>query len=139
MSNHPKFVVRGDEPLMTQRVDPKYSLLTVSRYEKWYEMYLVTPDGLFRQIEWNEYPTDLDMWHDHCPIPVEVVDFCKRNGYKMELQVYDTICRRYLADWLETGIPFTTEFEMGNIHTDIFPSLEDLQAVLIEEDLILTY
>ncbi|MCM1223249.1 MAG: hypothetical protein NC548_53235 [Lachnospiraceae bacterium] len=139
MSELPRFVVRKDEPLITQRVDPKYSLVTAPRYEKWYELYLITPDGSFREIEWKEYPKELDMWYDHCPIPADVVEFCNRNGYKMELQVFDAICRRYLADWVETGIPFTREFETQNINTEVFPTLEDLQAVLIEEDLTLTY
>ena len=145
-------------PLITQPyavVGVPDALITVERYQKWYNLFLIHADRT-RPIEklddCIDYP-EFDGWYDHCPRPEALVKYCIENHLKMELQVYHAICCRYCHDISGVGIMFTSDFGPCNIednytrsdlirvqkesiaeyNPDAFPTAMELSQVLFDQ------
>lgn len=122
------FFSKRNCPLITQNLFGVNKLITVERYCKWYSLYLIDPMAHTERNEPIVIPIPDDKiltWKtvdavcpfygltaDHSFYPVDVVDIAIHLGAKMELQVYDAICRRFLQDVHETDNCFTKEFFM---------------------------
>ncbi|MCM1295001.1 MAG: hypothetical protein NC311_05620 [Muribaculaceae bacterium] len=143
-------------PLITQPLGlPKMTecILSVERYEKWYSIFIANPVTLeVKELNvendpaYAQYSRELDIWRDHTIVPDDFVQLAKAGGYKIDLQTYDAVCRRYIQDWVSRNAVFTKEFcdDIGWEYTgdgygksfdpNDYPSYEDLQSVLVDHD-----
>ena len=164
-----------DCPLVTQNLFGGTKLITVERYLKWYNLFLLDPDA--KQLRDESIvkiiPSDKEgsilTWKqadEICPFyglqgshvfyPVDVVNVAIYLGAKLELQVYDAICRRFLQDDTGTENIFTEEFfkevntrrmfikhpnEMVDllygVDYNVFPTDVNLKKVLLDDDALL--
>jgi len=144
-------------PLITQPLGlPKMTeqILSLERYTKWYDIYIANPVTLEvkelnvkNEPRFAEFARDNDIWFDHTIIPVSFVKLAKVCGYKIDLQTYDAVCRRYIQDWVSRSTVFTKEFcdEIDWEYTKNgigrsfssrdYPEFEDLQSVLVDHDI----
>ena len=91
-------------------------IITVERYCKWYGIYYLkdsnpntTPIELGRV---DSLPA-FDDWLDHTPKPKELVEYCIKNGIKMELQVYYAIATRWANGGAEPRMMYTSDLGYG--------------------------
>ena len=122
-------------------------LITVERYCKWYDLYYIescqaktTP---VRLSVVRSLPP-FDDWVDHSPKPKELVQYCIKNGLKMELQVYYAIATRWSNDIAESGMLYTSDFGVGTdddtckrdclkcYNPEDYPTKEELEQVLFD-------
>ena len=161
-----KFFSRRGCPLITQNIIGDYPLISVERYLKWYELYLINPDGKVilipsdmddSPLTWKQVDKICDFYGltcDHSFYPCSVVDIADYMGAKIELQVYDAICRRYLQDIDGLSNVFTQEFfteinshtyfnahlqrdpiPMTKVSVNMFPTDKKLKQVLGPDDI----
>lgn len=92
-----------DIPLITQDVGSK-PMLTVENYIKWYELYVITPDGEVKDV----YETSseeirnliIDGWRDHCIDPQIFHKVATKLGATYDIATFESVCRRYQTDYL---------------------------------------
>ena len=102
-------------PLVTQPhavFGVKDPIITVERYCKWYDIfYLKDSDPNTIPIELGRVDSlpAFDDWLDHTPRPKELVEYCIKNGIKMELQVYYAVATRWANDGAESGMMYTSD------------------------------
>lgn len=72
-------------PLLWWGPPPSVPTLTMECYEKWYDSWLVKPDGSVEKIDWTVLETvarwDQTAWRDHAPNPDVVERLCEQMGW----------------------------------------------------------
>lgn len=106
-------------PLVTQpyvMVGVDAPIITVERYCKWYDIYYLEdniPNAFPIELGRVDSLPAFDDWLDHTPRPKELVEYCIKNGIKMELQVYYAIATRWAIDGAESGMMYTSGLGYG--------------------------
>lgn len=127
-------------PLLTQRTHDKYTLLTVEKYCKWYNIYKINPNGEVSEFDYKEYPDLMKnnlftLFHDHSVVPVTFVNIAQKLNYKFDIQTYYSILIRYFHDIELDGV-FGSQ-DSNSIIQDILPSEDDLLDRIIDDELII--
>lgn len=74
-------------PLLYWGPPPDVPTLTMEAYQKWYEMFLVKPDGGVKKVEFDALldtaicESTESPWHDHAPNPEVVRKLCESRGW----------------------------------------------------------
>ncbi|WP_227493032.1 hypothetical protein [Bacillus paranthracis] len=77
--------------LVTQTHEKR--MLTVEDYCKWYDLFLIEPDGTVQTVEWNQH---FDRgWRDHCIVPQSFKDMAKELGAAYDEDTWKKVCAMY--------------------------------------------
>ncbi len=81
-------------------------VLCVGLYDKWYELFLVHPDGRVEEVWFSEMEKDAAELHivacpNHCPNPMVVQKFAERKGYILNNEAKEMIDGRWFLDCKE--------------------------------------
>jgi hypothetical protein len=87
-------------PLMVRYL-PKVPTITVEDYGKWYDLYLVLPDGTARVYEFHEYEKHANSfggtsWSDHVVNPAFVQYLSEWTGYEVDNRSFEVIVGRWV-------------------------------------------
>ena len=161
-------------PLITQHPQDfwgegeMFSILTIERYCKWYNLFIIDTDGkVHRLLDGTDKDFESAAYNaaeimafrtycDHCWVPIFVVELAISLGARMELQVYDMICRRWHQDITECPTLYTIEFSdaialelddppkqrellKGLSDGTLYPTTQRLEDALVPSDGILLY
>lgn len=74
-------------------------LLTVEDYSKWYDLYVLNPDGSHRRFE-----GDLDGWYGHYITPLGFVKAANEAGLKFTQTSFNAVCELYVCYTGDQGI-----------------------------------
>lgn len=77
--------------------------ITVERYYKWYEMFLVSKDDGVREItteDWEKHANTFKgtTWGDHIPNPLFVKALAESNGWEIDPLSYEVIVGRWVIE-----------------------------------------
>ena len=107
----PGFVVylsnRGMPLVFNRKLDESHTLptLTVENYMKWYDLYLVMPDGTVKALDLEEYlGLGFDMG-DHCWKPAHVARYAAMKGYDICSNSFEMLIGRWRQD--HEGVDYT--------------------------------
>ncbi|WCS68110.1 hypothetical protein Goe26_01980 [Bacillus phage vB_BsuM-Goe26] len=92
-SDTPKYVSEDGVPLLSQYTRD-VPVLTVQDYEKWYNLYLIMPDGEVKTVDWEQKELR-EGWRDHCIIPYNMHKLALTNGWYLGWEVMDRVYEMY--------------------------------------------
>ncbi len=89
-------------PLVLQDV-PQNDTLTVENYGKWYDLYLVTSNGLIIKYGYESYVDIVNMfpgtiWGDHVINPDFVCMLAEHKGFDVDERSYEIIVGRWVIE-----------------------------------------
>ncbi len=87
------YVSNRDIPLITQQVSD-VPMLTAENYPKWYDLYLLLPDGTVETVSWDN-ETLCDGWRDHCIIPEYFVKLAEELGARYDEKTFEAVKEHY--------------------------------------------
>lgn len=92
-------------PLIYQENPLDKPVLTLENWPKWYDFYVVMPDGAVRsgppiQLEDAPVPTP---FLDHCPHPDVYVWLCRQFGYALDMRTLEVILGRWMLEYFGDG------------------------------------
>jgi hypothetical protein len=98
-SNNPNVKVsdRGIE-LVTQRAYT--SMLTVENYLKWYDLFVLHPNGKVETVSW-ENETLRDGWRDHCIEPRAFHLLTKELGLSYDNETMAAVIKMFVVNYLD--------------------------------------
>jgi hypothetical protein len=123
-----------DGVLLAYFGEPKeVPILTISFSHKWYNMYLVNPDGSVSVAE----PSDdkrLNTWHSsHVPIPGRVEQYADHMGYELCDNAFDLIMGRWMLRSKECGFDVMVKEAIELLsHRPTVALIERMMAVPIQ-------
>ncbi len=75
--------------------------ITVEAYCKWYDLYLVSPDGTVKAVGFDELDTGKGTpYSDHVPNPAAVTLFADKKGYGVDPLALEIIVGRWHMEHL---------------------------------------
>ncbi|GLI90468.1 hypothetical protein [Bacillus subtilis] len=92
-SDIPKYVSEDGVPLVSQYTR-EVPVLTVEDYDKWYDLYLIMPDGEVRTVGWDQKELQ-DGWRDHCIVPYNMHKLAQDNGWYLGWEVMERVYEMY--------------------------------------------
>jgi len=99
-----RFRSKRDIPLITQEVEDK-PMLTVENYLKWYDLYVISTDGVVtpvRQLENDEVEQELySGWLDHCIRPKSFHKIAEILGARYDYATWESVERRFQTEYLD--------------------------------------
>jgi len=110
--NNPKptYISKRGIPLITQNIDEVgylengdiQPILTMENYDKWYEMYIIHPDGQIQSFVHSENKeTTPHTWYNHAVYPAYFHLSAKRLGCTYDSRTFATVCERFVDDVLD--------------------------------------
>lgn len=102
-----KYFSERNLPLVTQHLidyddGDIRPMLTVENYEKWYQMYVIHPDGTVEpRFETLTNDGDTTAWIDHAVIPSAFHETAANLGYRYDNKTFAMVCERFVEDILD--------------------------------------
>jgi hypothetical protein len=98
-------------PLVFNGDASKFSgIITIENYLKWYNLYIVRPDGSVEKLQSD----NTIAWLGHVPCPSDIVEFADRHGLDIDHQSMEMIVGRYYIECKDMD-PETIGAEYGRL------------------------
>lgn len=68
-------------------------MLTAEDYMKWYDLFLIEPDGTVKTVGWNKWFDE--GWHDHCIVPHCFKEMAKMLDADFDEATWKAVCSMY--------------------------------------------
>lgn len=88
-----------DIPLVLQEAPSPNPLLTVENYCKWYDVFIVFPDGRVEIVDYNLFWDGPGTgWHDHVPNPKACLGVAAKLNVEWHGESFEMIVGRYMLE-----------------------------------------
>lgn len=85
------FVSNRGIQLITQTHEKR--MLTVEDYGKWYDLFIIEPDGTVQTVEWNQHFDE--GWRDRCVVPKSFKNMTDELGATYDEATWKKVCEMY--------------------------------------------
>lgn len=108
------FVSDRDLVLITQTKDRENTIITFENYGKWYNTYLIKPNGNVEKFE-PDYHTELGQkyysnWGNHAIVPKIFVEVANELGFIYDRKTYNAVVNHFLYECLDDDVTKLTEY-----------------------------